>query len=127
MTKKELLTKLNDVLQVPSTTSVRAYDTVIKEAIRHIESEPEWIPVEEKLPEQHDSIFVGKKWIRWQECMWKKESDKVLVTVEKKDIEATVLTANTHDGEWLGEFGIIHPDARVTAWMPLPEPYKGEK
>lgn len=124
MTKIELLTKLNYILQAPSTTSVRAYDTVIKEAIRHIESEPEWIPVEEKLPEQYDSIFVGKKWIRWQDGMWHKESDYVLVTVEMKG-KKEVSTANTHDGKW-GFFG-IYPDAKVTAWMPLPEPYKGEK
>ena len=116
MTKTELLTGLNNILQAPSTTSVRAYDTVIKEAIKHIESEPEWIPVSERLPEQHDSIFVGKK--------WHKESDYVLVTVEMKG-KKEVSTANTHDDKW-GFFG-IYPDAKVTAWMPLPEPYKGEK
>lgn len=124
MTKTDLLTKLNNILQAPSTTSVRAYDTVIKEAINHIESEPEWIPVEEKLPEQYDSIFVGKKWIKWQDGMWHKESDYVLVTVEMKG-KKEVSTANTHDGKW-GFFG-IYPDAKVTAWMPLPEPYKEEK
>ena len=92
--------------------------------INHIEDEPEWIPVEERLPEHHDSIFVGKKGIRWQDGMWHKESDYVLVTVEMKG-KKEVSTANTHDGKW-GFFG-IYPDARVTAWMPLPEPYKGEK
>lgn len=126
MTKTELLIGLNNVLLALSTTSVRAYDTVIKEAIKHIEDEPEWIPVEEKLPEQHDSPFVGKKWIKCTEGMWQKESDYVLVTYEIKG-KKEVSTANTHDGEWFG-FYSIYPDAKVTAWMPLPlpKPYKGE-
>lgn len=125
MTKTELLTKLNYILQAPSTTSVRAYDTVIKEAINHIESEPEWIPVEEKLPEQHDSIFVDKKWIRWSDGMWRKESDKILVSFETA-VKEMVSIAKIYDGFWNGSFG-VYPDAKVTAWMPLPEPYKGEK
>lgn len=126
MTKTELLTKLNYILQAPSTTPVRTYDTVIKEAINHIEDEPEWIPVDERLPEQHDSPFVGKKGIPWYEYKWKKESDYVLVTVDIKG-KKEVSTANTHDGKWFG-FYDIYPEAKVTAWMPLPlpKPYKGE-
>lgn len=126
MTKTELFIGLNNILQAPSTISVRAYDTVIKEAIKHIESEPEWIPVEERLPEQHDSPFVGKKWIKCTEGMWQKESDYVLVTYEIKG-KKEVSTANTHDGKWFGFYDIF-PDAKVTAWMPLPlpKPYKGE-
>lgn len=48
-----------------------------------VKPEPNWIPVSERLPEEHDSIFMrfyGTE--KWKEGMFKKVSDEVNVTIE---------------------------------------------
>jgi len=64
-----------------------------------IEPEPHWIPCSERLPE-------GKK--------------EVLVT-EYGDTDI----GRRFEGRWLDRYGDKMKD--VTAWMPRPEPYKGDK
>ena len=54
------------------------------------EEKPGWIPVTERLPEEHDSIFAKFK------------------GTEK----------------WKNDFLRASSDAKITAWMPFPEPYK---
>ena len=82
-----------------------------------------WIPVEERLPEEHDSAFAKLYGTDgWRETMWRKWSDKVLVTVELEDGTRVMRHTRTYDGKWvLGEGDL---SGRVTAWMPLPAPYK---
>ena len=46
----------------------------------------EWIPVSEKLPEEHDSIyakFYGTD--KWNDAFWRTKSKEVLVTIEYED------------------------------------------
>lgn len=86
----------------------------IKEALyvacRALEQEPRWIPVTERLPE---------------------DSGEYLVSVIDREDEgykqvgvawfAHPTDYNIKDGEWRE----LMIDEEVTAWMPLPEPYKG--
>ena len=84
----------------------------------------EWIPVSERLPEEHDTIFAKFKGTdKWIDSMFAKKSDKVNVTVEFDDGSRMTQTLYTIDGEWKRETNIKH---KVIAWRPLPEPYKGE-
>ncbi len=91
----------------------------------------EWIPVEERMPEEHDSIFSKfKRQHPEHKMMWDKKSDDVMVTVE--DLltgERYVTVTCTHDGKWywrgLDSQGLIR--RRVVAWRRFPEPYIGEK
>lgn len=84
---------------------------------------PKWIPVTEGLPEEHDSMFA--KWYGtplWKPGMFRTTSGDVLVCVEFGEGSRLVSTARTNSGEW-NISGIF--DAKVTHWMPLPEPPEG--
>lgn len=81
--------------------------------------EREWIPVAERLPEEHDSIFAkayGTK--RWADGMFRTISDEVLVCVAFEDGRKVTMTLRTHDGAWA--LSSVHR-GHVTHWMPLPE------
>lgn len=87
---------------------------------------PKWIPVTERLPEEHDSIFAKFKGTeKWKKGMFAKVSDNVLATIKCEDGEQEICTtAKTRDGEWKNDFLRAYSDAKITAWMPFPEPYK---
>lgn len=81
-----------------------------------------WIPVSERLPEEHDSMFA--KWYGtplWQPGMFRTTSGDVLVCVEFGEGSRVVSTARTNAGEW--NISSIF-SGKVTHWMPLPEPPK---
>lgn len=83
----------------------------------------EWIPVSEKLPEEHDSIFAKLYGTdKWDSNLWRTTSNRVLVTVKYDDGTRLVKESHTHDGEWVVEKKYI--DCKVVAWMEMPEPYK---
>lgn len=70
------------------------------EAVRESENKMRWIPVRERLPEQHEDVIV---------------------TVAKLGV--TVAWFSVVTGTWKNantDKEIPH----VTAWMPLPEPYE---
>ena len=60
-----------------------------------------WIPVEDRLPEEHDSIFAKFKGTsKWNGAMWEKQSDEVNVTYELEDGTRKATTSYTLDGVW---------------------------
>lgn len=78
-----------------------------------------WIPVTERLPEEHESIFAkayGTK--RWAHGMFRTISDEVFACVAFDDDHKTTMTLRTHDGAWA--LSSVHR-GHVTHWMPLPE------
>lgn len=79
----------------------KAYDDGCKTGYEQarFDYEPKWIPVTEGLPE---------------------DKQEVLVT-EYGDTDI----GRRFEGRWLDRYGDKMKD--VTAWMPLPEPYKGDK
>lgn len=88
-----------------------------------------WIPVTERLPEEHDSIFAKLKGTeKMKEGMFTKTSDNVLVTIKYEDDGLGICqVAKTIDGKWKNDFLKAFRSAKVIAWMPFPEPYKGEE
>ena len=89
-----------------------------------IQTEPHWIPVSERLPEEHESMFAKYyNTPKWNNCMWLKESGKMLVSVEVPGNEIIVDTAKMINGKWF--FGLSFIDKKVIAWMPLPKPFEG--
>ena len=107
-----------------------AYDIVI-----HCESKEEqektierlkstnWIPVSERLPEEHDSIFAKFKGTdNWKRGMFEKTSKYVIATVVFDDGTVLVEQAHTTDGIWRTDKKVL--GGTVVAWMDYPEPYK---
>ena len=83
----------------------------------------EWIPVSERLPEEHDSIFAKLYGTdKWTSALWRTTSNIVIATIKYNDGTVIVEEAFTHDGEWTVEKKKIN--CKVIAWMPLPKPYK---
>lgn len=106
-------------------------NSMIDDVLNVIERQPkvgEWIPVEEGLPAEHDSIFAKFKGTHlYKEAMFAKKSDEVNVTFQYEDGTTKSSTSYTIDGVWKIEkerktFGL-----KVIAWMPLPEPYIKEE
>lgn len=87
-----------------------------------------WIPVTEKMPEEHDTMFA-KYWgtDRWNKYMFRKRSDLVEVTVELDDGTRVTEASRTRDGKWAAEdeHGFVYK--KVVAWHPMSEPWKGEQ
>ena len=85
----------------------------------------EWIPVEERLPEEHDSIFAKLKGTdQWHKGMFEKVSDDVNVTIEYSNGERKTITMHTKDGQWSVRNTFI--SFKVISWKPLPEPMRKE-
>ena len=88
----------------------------------------EWIPVTERLPEEHESVFAkfyGTD--RWDNNLWRVRSEEVLVCIEYDDGLRSVTTSFTLDGKWRIERRRVLHDFKVIAWMPLPKPMKEEE
>lgn len=87
----------------------------------------DWILCSEQLPEERDSIFA--KWKdtnKWTSLMFEKISGTVIVTIKYNNGEKRVAPAHTVDGKWKCDV-LLCNDGKIIAWMPLPEPYKGEE
>lgn len=83
----------------------------------------EWIPVSEKLPDEHDSVFAKSYGTdKWNNMFWRTTSNRVIATIKYNDGTVIIKEAFTHDGEWTVEKKNIN--CKVIAWMPFPEPYK---
>lgn len=80
---------------------------MIASAINALPPAQQWIPVTQSLPTQYGSYLVSMRddaFVYWQVC---------------------ISTFNQKDKKWSfydNSFGM-----KVTAWMPMPEPYKEEK
>lgn len=86
-----------------------------------------WIPVNERMPIEYNSIFaVYKGTDKWKDFMFEKESENVIVTFVLSDGSRVTEIAKTLDGKWKPDNSLFL-DKEVKAWMPLPEPWKGER
>nr|DAT33281.1 MAG TPA: Protein of unknown function (DUF551) [Caudoviricetes sp.] len=87
------------------------------------EKENGWIPVSERLPKEHDSIFAKFKGTdNWKRGMFEKTSKYVIATVVFDDGTALVEQAHTIDGIWRTDKKTL--GGTVVAWMDFPELYK---
>jgi len=99
------------------------------EVKRRLMSEPDWIPVERELPE--DLAEVNVTWVNH-------EPETYYEPIKSKPFTASAVY---YEGNWywyssvcadvLAEYGRNDVDKvddtiEITAWMPLPEPWKGE-
>lgn len=102
----------------------RCYLETLQELVDKAESF-EWIPVSEKLPDEHDSVFAKSYGTdKWNDAFWRTKSKEVLVTIEYEDGIRSVTSSYTTDGKWELEKRVKLRKCKVVAWMPFPKPYK---
>lgn len=107
---------------LPSENEIYGAMALFRKLVNKVDSF-EWIPVSEKLPEEHDSIFAKSYGTdKWNNAFWRTTSNRVIATIKYSDGTVIVKEAFTHDGEWTVEKRKIN--CKVIAWMPMPEPYK---
>ena len=88
----------------------------------------EWIPVTERMPEEHDSIFAKLYGTdKWSNALWRTQSKEVLVTIEYEDGVRTVKSSHTTDGKWVLEKRAKLNKCKVVAWKPFHEPYRDKE
>lgn len=76
------------------------------EPLKRIPAAERWIPCSERLPEEGVPVLVSVKW--------------------DEDNEEACIAKRYDDGYLFDNYGLSYAEI-VQAWMPLPEPYKGEQ
>ena len=90
-----------------------------------IEAEPvkhgRWVPVSERLPEEDTEVLIS---YRYKEG----EGDTSHVDIDITTYGQMYFGGNKvgNSKHWRAPFEYFHSNYEVIAWMPLPEPYKGE-
>lgn len=74
-------------------------------------SVPQWISVKDRLPEDGEDVLIWYEYFRY---------------FPYNRMYTTHDIAYQYNGYWEDAGGSLGPKARVFAWMPLPEPPKGE-
>lgn len=115
-----------DLYPLPSDDEIYNAQMVLLKLVDKAESF-EWIPISERLPEEHDSVFAKLYGTdKWRSELWRTTSNRVIATIKYNDGTVIVKEAFTHDGEWTVEKR--NTNCKVIAWMPFLNPYKlGER
>ncbi len=98
MTKQDILNYFDDINEAYN--NCNKYDDLSRMLDELVETQPRWIPCSERLPESDDEVLVTD-----DAC------GLALVGIDWFD--------NGNNRWWCSQ--------NVTAWMPLPEPYRGIK
>ena len=119
----DFMKKLVDDHQMVLASDVLEMIEELQGDLEQDEKENGWIPVSERLPEEHDSIFAKFKGTgNWKRGMFEKTSKYVIATVVFDDGTVLVEQAHTTDGIWRTDKKVL--GGTVVAWMGYPEPYK---
>lgn len=119
----DFMKKLADDHQMVLASDVLEMIEQLKDDLEQDEKENGWIPVKERLPEEHDSIFAKFKGTdNWKRGMFEKTSKYVIATVMFDDGIMLVEQVHTTDGIWRTDKKFL--GGTVVAWMDYPEPYK---
>ena len=119
----DFMKKLVDDHQMVLASDVLEMIEQLQEDLEQDKKENGWIPVSERLPEEHDSIFAKFKGTdNWKRGMFEKTSKYVIATVVFDDGTVLVEQAYTTDGIWKTDKKVL--GGTVVAWMDYPEPYK---
>lgn len=136
--------KLDEIANDTAEAFIEAYKgcvEIIRSHMDHSGDDTEmdsWIPVGERLPEPYKLVEVTvhcSEWISDYDSVWAPENEKIHYDEEY----LSRIGYMDKDGDWIfydkdgceiycdKEFGADKTDVYnvVTAWQPLPEPYKG--
>lgn len=98
---------------------VKLIDSVLFEIAEP--EKPAWIPVSDRLPPEHDTIFAKLKGTdKWRDAMFEKQSEDVRVVFRFEDGTRSVGHNHTIDGVWDCEKPNRYPKRTVTHWCENP-------
>lgn len=118
----DFMKELADYHQIVLASDVFEMIEQLQDDLKQDEKENGWIPVSERLPEEHDSVFAKFKGTgNWKRGMFEKTSKYVIATVVFDDGTVLVEQAHTTDGIWRTDKTVL--GGTVVAWMDFPEPY----
>lgn len=125
-------TKIEEIIRFfQMTAAIVAVENGIKKdmtmELENIKKAKQWIPVSERMPEEHD-IMISKDVKRLDlrnSWMYEKCSDEVEITIEIFEGKRIVSVSKTYDGKWIHPI-VSYLCGKVIAWRELPEPYQGE-
>ena len=100
----------------------KALATAMLKDLPSAQPEQRWIPCSERLPEEDTEVLIS---YRYKEG----EGDTDHVNIDITSYGTTCFGGREIHTlkEWRQPFDYFHANYEVIAWMPLPEPYKGEK
>lgn len=119
-----------DELDRIQTQTAEDFASAYNDAIKIVKQEAEqynngWIPCNERMPEEHDSMFARFKGTdKWRDSMFEKTSNEVAVIIADDKGDKATTHAHTSDGTWKCDILRACPTYRVIAWQPLPAPYQ---
>ena len=98
---------IDETWKEPSYTDPYNVLTEVRERIQSLSTAQQWIPCSEGLPKARRSVILSTKDWSGEGCYWETTEHHVI---------------------WKGyRWNATYWDDEVIAWMPLPEPYKGEE
>ena len=100
----------DDCFKLSDETRKKWTDEIIK-ALPTVQPEPQWIPVERKLPEDYTDVLVWFEYFRYGDynCLYQTHG---------------IGTYVAENNSWMINHESGWKDLRVIAWMPLPELYQ---
>lgn len=105
----------------PSYTDPLNVLTEVRDRLKALPSaqpEPHWIPCSERLPDED----------YWTGANFQYSADVLMTVYNAEDEETIIDYGHTVDGSWYSDTTdcLVPSWWEVLAWMPLPEPYKGD-
>ena len=90
-----------------------------------IEPEPQWTPVSERFPDKDGWYICSIKDERVNSLYWDNRRARWVDNVRIHMFDLYTIRSKLTNEEIRMEQEAVYWDGWVTAWMPLPEPYKG--
>lgn len=94
---------------------------IVKRIEPSAEKTGEWIPVTERLPEEDKEVLISYRYKEGEGDT--SHADIDITTYGQMYFGGNKVGNNKH---WRAPFEYFHSNYEVIAWMPLPEPYKGQ-
>ena len=128
MTKREFLDIVFALAPNEANAIMDAFDEYVDS------NEPHWIPCSERLPENNDPVNVT--WVNHNPEVYYADIKDKPYTATAIYFRGKWFWYSCVIEDWLSEYGsnesllanlreAVDRDIEITAWMPLPEPYRG--
>lgn len=124
MTREEAIIRLEQIFDITNIPKTQMDLQMAIDDMREQE-EQKWIPVTERMPDEHESVFAHfYGTYKWTDGMFRCVSDEVIACVKTANGKRFIKALSTHDGKWFHK--VCSEGKEVTHWRPFPELPKEE-